>query len=116
MSLLQHFKLFDLGAGIQSSPPERKRLEGSPEFTTWPHQQKPVQTGVWAATPGIVELERDSKTWEQFYILEGEIEITEEGREPRRFAAGDSVVVEPNFRGTWRTIVAMKKIYIIAQV
>jgi len=116
VSFLKQFNTGRLGEGIRSRPAKENVLEGDPQFTTWPSQEDPVQVGVWAATPGLHLMKRDETTWEQFYVLEGEIEITEEGRPPRRFTAGDVVIIEPSFRGTWRTIAPVKKIYVSVQV
>lgn len=116
MSLLKQFNPRSLGEGINSRPSKEVVLEGDPQFTSWPSQEEPVQIGVWAATPGLHAMKRDGKTWEQFYLLEGEIEITEEGHSPRRFTAGDVVIIEPNFRGTWRTIAPVKKLYVSVQL
>lgn len=112
MSLLKQFDPRGLGDGINSRPPKEFVLEGDPYFTSWPSLEEPVQIGVWAATPGLHVVERDGTTWEQFYLLEGEIELTEEGRPCRRFEAGDVVIIEPHFRGTWRTITPVRKLYV----
>ncbi len=116
VSLLKQFSPHSLGEGVRSRPSESIVLEGTPQFTAWPSQDEPVQVGVWAATPGLHRVKRDATTWEQFYLLEGEIEITEEGHRPRRFTAGDVVIIEPNFRGTWRTIAPVKKLYVSVQL
>lgn len=116
VSLLKQFSPHSLGEGVRSRPSESIVLEGTPQFTAWPNQDEPVQVGVWAATPGLHRVKRDATTWEQFYLLEGEIEITEEGHRPRRFTAGDVVIIEPNFRGTWRTIAPVKKLYVSVQL
>lgn len=116
MSLLKKLNPYSLGDGIHSRPSEDIVLEGDPQFTAWPSREDPVQVGVWAATPGLHAMQRDETTWEQFYLLEGEIEITEEGHPPRRFTAGDVVIIEPSFRGTWRTIAPVKKLYVSVQL
>lgn len=112
MSLMKNLDLKNLGAGVASRPAPEMILEGDPCFTTWSFMESPVQVGVWAGTPGVHKMARDSETWEEFHILEGEVEITENGQSPRRFGAGDVVIIEPNFKGTWRTIAAIKKVYV----
>lgn len=116
MSLLRKIDIGNLGQGSVSRPSQEKLLEGNPEFTAWPTREEPVQIGVWAATPGLHVMDRDEVTWEQFYLLEGEIEVTEEGQPPRRFRTGDIVIVEPKFRGTWRTVAPVKKLYVSVQL
>lgn len=112
MSRLKSFHYQDLGPGVVSRPAPEIVIEGDPCFTLWSYLEGSVEVGVWAATPGAHRMARDARTWEQFQLLEGEIEITEEGQDPRRFRAGDTVIVEPNFRGTWRTIAPVRKVYI----
>lgn len=112
MSQLKSFRHQDLGPGLVSRPAPEIVIEGDPCFTAWRHLEGAVEVGVWAGTPGTHRMARDGRTWEQFQLLEGEIEITEEGQAPRRFCAGDTVIVEPNFRGTWRTIAPVRKVYV----
>lgn len=112
MSLLKSFDLQGLGPGVQSRPAPEVVIDGDPCFTAWPYLDGPVQVGVWSGTPGAHLMARDDKTWEQFHLIEGEIEITEDGQAPRRYRAGDTVIVEPNFKGTWRTIAPVKKVYV----
>lgn len=112
MSLLKSFDLKGIGPGIKSRPAPEIVVEGDPTFTSWPQSDGPVQVGVWGATPGAHKMARDDKTWEQFHLVEGEIEITEYGQPARRYRAGDTVIIEPNFKGIWRTIAPVKKIYV----
>ncbi|HTO34408.1 MAG TPA: cupin domain-containing protein [Pararhizobium sp.] len=116
MSKLKHLRPSDAGEPIVDRPGPEKLLEGNPEFRSWPCRDGgKVHTGIWAATPGLHKVERDETGLEQFYILEGEVELTEEGSQPQRFGAGDLVVIEPNFRGTWRTISTVKKVYFFVE-
>ncbi|MFT4148875.1 MAG: cupin domain-containing protein [Paracoccaceae bacterium] len=105
------------GPGIPSAPDADRVVEGAPRFTTWPSLEGPVDTGIWAATPGVHRMIRDNSVLEQFYIIEGEIELSEDGcTTPHRFGAGDLVVIEPGFRGTWRTITPVRKFYVTARI
>jgi uncharacterized protein len=98
--------------GEPSRPDAALVLGGAPRFTTWPGIEGRVSSGIWAATPGLHCVMRDDSTLEHFYILEGEIELAEEGdRPPLRFGPGDLVEIGPGFRGTWRTITPVRKIY-----
>ena len=112
MSLLNGISTRKLGEAAISRPDAAIVIKGDPEFRTWSCFEDKVYSGVWEATPGEHQVARDSRTLEQFYILEGEIELHEEGSEsPQRFVAGDLVVIQPNFRGVWRTISTGKKGY-----
>jgi uncharacterized cupin superfamily protein len=51
--------------------------------------------------------------WEFCHLLEGACEITPDGGEPQRFAAGDSFVIEPGFVGVWRVLAPMRKRFVI---
>lgn len=104
------------GPGESQHPEPALVLEGAPEFTSWPALDGEVQSGVWAATPGLHRVIRDGSVREQFYILEGEIELAEDGgSSPRRFRAGDLVELGPDFRGTWRTITPVRKVYFLVK-
>ncbi|MBS7702104.1 DUF861 domain-containing protein [Chelatococcus asaccharovorans] len=46
-------------------------------------------------------------------MLEGAIEIAEDGKEPLASRAGDSFVMKPGFAGTWRTVKTVRKIDVI---
>ena len=71
-----------------------------------------VKTGVREATPGENRSIK-GETFEYCYILSGVVELTEEGREPRIFRAGDSFVMKPGYVGVWKTIETVRKIYVV---
>ena len=93
--------------------PERL-IAGNPAFRTWlqdtSHGGK-VRTGVWEASPGEYRSIKGG-TFEFCTILEGVVELTEDGQAPRRFKAGDSLVMKPDFKGNWKTIETVRKIYV----
>jgi uncharacterized cupin superfamily protein len=41
------------------------------------------------------------------------VELTEEGRQPVTYRKGDSFVMKPGYRGDWKTIETVRKIYVI---
>lgn len=117
MKNLKHATPATIGPGLSTRPDPGLILEGSPEFTTWPAFEGRIDSGIWAATPGKHRVIRDEVTLEHFYILEGEIELCEDGCDtPRRFGARDLVVIEPGFRGTWQTITPVRKVYFTARI
>lgn len=100
------------------SAPERL-VSGDPAFLTWAldvsraeARDGKVHTGVWQATPGET-ISIKGETFEFCHILEGHIEIEEDGRAPVAYRAGDSFIMKPGFRGIWRTIETVRKIYVI---
>ena len=104
----------------QSSKAQPDRLiAGDPSYLTWAldlsregANSGPVRTGVWEATPGeTVSIKGD--TFEFCQILSGVIILTEDGQPPVTFRAGDSFLLKPGFRGVWKTVETVRKIYVI---
>ncbi|MEI2805146.1 cupin domain-containing protein [Albidovulum sp.] len=117
MSNLKYARTASLGAGEPGRPEPDLLIEGAPEFMSWPLIEARTMSGVWAASPGHHRVMRGEDLIESFYILEGEIELFEEGQAaPKRFGPGDLVVLEPGFRGSWKTISAMRKVYFTSKV
>ena len=52
------------------------------------------------------------KTFEFCHILQGVVEIIEDGRSPVTYRAGDSFVMKPGFVGIWWTVETVRKIYV----
>lgn len=98
--------------------PERL-IAGDPSYLTWALDLSreaaangPVRTGIWQATPGET-LSIKGDTFEFCHLLEGVIELTEEGCAPQVYKAGQSFILKPGFRGLWKTIETVRKIYVI---
>lgn len=116
MSSLIAMNINNLGEGQPDRPAADRLIEGDPRFTSWPLLDGNFATGIWAATPGHHRVIRDQATTEAFLILEGEIELSEDGTPaPRRFGAGDLVVFPPGFTGSWRTLSSVRKMYCTVQ-
>ena len=116
MSLLVKLDLAPTSEPTKRSkcPPDRL-LAGDPDYTTWAQDASrdgTVNTGVWEATPGTNRSIK-GETFEYCYILEGVVELTEEGKGPRLFKAGDSFVMRPGYVGVWKTIETVRKIYVV---
>lgn len=109
---MSKLKLLTFAEPVAERPGPERLLEGDPEFRSWSAQSDDVvHAGFWAATPGLHRMNRSGAGIEHFYLLEGEIELTEDGATPRRFAAGDLVRIDPDFQGTWRTITPVRKVF-----
>ena len=98
--------------------PERL-LSGDPSFFTWALDscreeatEGRVRTGIWKATPGETRSLKGT-TFEFCHILEGACVITEDGATPVIYRAGDSFILKPGFKGIWKTIETLRKIYVI---
>ncbi|MCQ4161252.1 cupin domain-containing protein [Roseomonas sp. GC11] len=97
-----------------SKPVAERLISGDPSFRTWLQDSSKdgrIRTGVWEATPGET-LSIKGEGFEFCHILEGVIELVEEGQAPVRYKAGDSFVMKPGYRGVWRTLETVRKIYV----
>lgn len=115
MSNLKYARTDRLGQGQPGRPDPDRLIEGAPEFMSWPLIEGQIAAGVWSASPGHHRVIRGQDVIESFYILEGEIDLYEDGDPaPKRFGPGDLVVFEPGFTGSWKTLSAMRKVYFTA--
>lgn len=115
MSLLVQLDLAPTGEPKHAKPAPDRLVSGDPSFKTWAQDESrkdPVRTGIWEATPGETRSIK-GETFEFCYILEGVVELTEEGQAPRLFKAGDSFVMKPGYVGVWKTIETVRKIYVV---
>lgn len=115
MSLLQKLRTTDLGDGVVSKALRERLLEGDPIFTTWNQVEShagAVTAGVWQATPGLTTSIKGDR-FEFCLLLEGEVELSEDGGETVTYRAGDAFVMKPGFVGTWKTIQTVRKIYVV---
>ncbi|WP_286238124.1 cupin domain-containing protein [Neptuniibacter halophilus] len=79
-----------------------KVIAGNPGMKTWIEYTSPDEsmiTGCWEATPGTYHATYAS--WEFIHIIEGEAVITPDGGEPKTIKAGDALMLEADFVGTW---------------
>lgn len=100
-----------------ATPAPERLISGSPEFTTWAFDEAKggrVKTGIWQATPGETHSIK-GEIYEFCHILEGLVEITENGQPPVTYAKGDSFVMKPGFVGVWKTIETVRKIYVVIE-
>ena len=82
MSLLQTIDPTRLGTPVPARPAPERLIAGDPEFLTWALDSSrggEVKTGIWQATPGET-VSIKGETFEFCHLLEGVIELTEEGR------------------------------------
>lgn len=89
-------------------------LEGNPLLQKWAPMainNNKIKVGVMGGEPGV---NRSAKRgmFEFCYLIEGVIELTEEGCEPKTYKAGDTFVMEDGYRGIWRTLETYKKVYV----
>ena len=90
-------------------------ITGDPDFLTWAmdaSRDGQVRTGIWQSTPGENHSIK-GETFEFCHLLEGVIELTEDGQPPRIFRKGDSFLMKPGYRGVWKTLETVRKVYVI---
>lgn len=117
MSLLKTISLENAAAPRHSKPDAAKLIAGDPTFTNWDidsGRDDQVETGIWQATPGTQHSIK-GEIYEFCHILEGVVEITENGKDPVTYRAGDNFVMKPGFVGTWKTIETVRKIYVVVK-
>lgn len=114
MSLLKTIDPNPTSEPRHSTPAPERLVSGTPSFKTWAQDSSKddkVDTGVWEATPGETHSIK-GETFEFCHILQGVIELTENGKEPVVYKAGDSFVMKPGYVGVWKTIETVRKIYV----
>ena len=97
----------------RTAEPDRL-IAGSPAFKTWLQDTAKdgnVNTGVFEATPGETHSIK-GETFEFCHLVHGVIELTEKGKEPVIYRAGDSFVMKPGYVGVWKTIETVRKIFV----
>lgn len=115
MSLLKTIDTDPRFEPVHAVPMPERLIEGRPEFDTWAMDDSrdgSIKSGIWQATPGLTHSIK-GETFEFCHILEGVVEITEQGGAPVTYRAGDSFVMKPGFVGTWRTLETVRKIYVV---
>ncbi len=115
MSLLKTINPAPTNEPTHSKAAPDRLISGDPSFKTWAQDDTrdgAVRTGVWEATPGETRSIK-GETFEFCHLLEGVVEIAEDGGETRIYRAGDSFVMKPGFTGVWRTLETVRKIYVV---
>ncbi len=93
-------------------PDPAKVVAGDPVHTTWNLETRSnLFAGLWHTTVG--EWRCEYSEWEYVHILEGHSVLTEDGGVATHLRAGDSYVIRPGFRGTWRAVEPTLKDYVI---
>lgn len=93
-------------------PHPAKVVAGDPVHTTWNVEALGgLYAGLWHATVG--EWMCSYTEWEYVHILEGHSVLTDEAGVAVDLKAGDSWVIRPGFKGTWRVVDDTLKDYVI---
>jgi uncharacterized cupin superfamily protein len=113
--LLVPFDLEKLGPPRESRPPADRIIEGDIICRNWnidSDKDGLVRAGVFESTPGTNRSIK-GETWEYCAILSGVAEITEDGQPPIIVKAGDHFIMKPGYKGTWRTLETVRKIWVV---
>ena len=116
------FKLFPAaptGPVLDNFPRGFTVVSGDPKCSTWRYyalQDGPAFTasGIWTCTVGTFAFA--FQHWEFLRVLDGMVRITPEGGSPLTLKAGDALVMEPGFRGTWEVVETMSKHFVTRYV
>jgi uncharacterized cupin superfamily protein len=115
VSLIKLIETANLGDGVVSKAKPEMLLAGDPTFTAWNQVESrngTILSGVWQGTPGTTRSIKGER-FEFCLLLEGVIELTEDGGETVTYRAGDAFVMKPGFVGVWKTLETVRKIYVV---
>ena len=83
---------------------------------TYNHYTDPTEqffAGIWHSSVGAKSVNYTEE--EVCVILEGRVRLTDLAGNAKEFGAGSTFVLPAGFEGTWETLEAVKKIYVIWQ-
>jgi uncharacterized cupin superfamily protein len=83
---------------------------------TYHHYTDPSEqffAGIWHSSVGAKTVHYTEE--EVCVILEGRVRLTDTHGHAKEFSAGSTFVLPAGFKGTWETLEAVKKIYVIWQ-
>lgn len=101
----------------ESVPMPERLIAGNPIYRTWLQDvaRDNIEVGVWEATPGTYKSIK-GEIYEFCHILQGVVQITaEDTGEVVTYKAGDSFVMKPGFKGDWKTIETVRKIFVVVR-
>jgi uncharacterized cupin superfamily protein len=114
VALWASFPADNAGEPEIGAPDPDRVVAGAPSFRTWnAYESADGKTfcGVWEATKGRWRISYDE--WESCTLLSGHSIVTPEDGPPVHLRSGDTMVLEPGFRGTWEVVETTRKTYVI---
>ena len=73
-----------------------------------------VEIGVWECTPGRFTADRSTSS-EFCHFISGRIEMTHADGSKVQLGAGDAIALPLGWKGEWRVIEQVRKLYVIMQ-
>ena len=107
--------LASLDLGPMSPKPtsiEGNQLEAAVTLAT--HDGGRVEIGVWECTPGRFTADR-SQSAEFCHFISGRIEMTRADGHKQLLGPGDAINLPLGWKGEWRVIEHVRKLYVITQ-
>lgn len=89
---------------------EGNQMEAS--VTLASHDDGRVEIGVWECTPGRFTADR-SKSAEFCHFISGRVEMTHADGRKQLFGPGDAINLPLGWKGEWRVIEHVRKLYVI---
>ena len=107
--------LATMDLGPMSAKPtsiEGNQMEASVAVTS--HNGGKVEIGVWECTPGRFTADR-SKSAEFCHFIAGKVEMTHADGTKSLLGPGDAIDLPLGWKGEWRVIEHVRKLYVITQ-
>ena len=95
-------------AGVASDANTKNTMQ------TYNHYTDPTEqffAGIWHSSVGAKSVSYTEE--EVCVILEGRVRLTDLDGNAKEFGAGNTFVLPAGFKGTWETLEAVKKVYVI---
>lgn len=89
---------------------EGNQLEASVALCS--HEDGQVEIGVWECTPGRFTADR-SKSAEFCHFISGKVEMTHADGHKQLLGPGDAINLPLGWKGEWRVIEQVRKLYVI---
>ena len=80
----------------------------------WSSPDGRMSLGVWECTPGRFTADRSGST-EFCHFLSGRVEMTHPDGTVQTFGPGDAITLPQGWKGVWRVVEQVRKIYVITE-
>lgn len=110
-----HLDLLGIEIGAFAAKPtsfEGDQKEAAIEL--WASADGKVSLGIWECTPGRFTADRSAST-EFCHFLKGRVEMTHLDGRVQAFGPGDAITLQQGWKGVWRVLEHVRKIYVITQ-
>jgi uncharacterized protein len=97
--------------------PKSTSIEGAQHEASvalWNSPDGRIEIGVWECTPGVFTADRSASS-EFCHFIAGLIEMTHTDGTKVRLGPGDAINLPLGWRGEWRVIEHVRKLYVITQ-